>query len=99
MVSMKEILDKNPKYDHKEHTKKQRDSFKRLKDKTMDKVDKVKQQVGTYGTAAIAVIGALGLGAAKKARDLKSQRFKKDYFSKKKYIDPRKVQKPDNLDF
>ena len=69
------------------------------KQKLMDKVDKVKQQVGTYGTAAIAVIGALGLGAAKKARDLKSQRFKKDYFSKKKYIDPRKVQKPDNLDF
>ena len=63
----------------------------------MDKVDKIKQQVGTYGTAAITTIGLLGLGAARKA--LKSQRSKKDYFSKKKYIDPRKVQKPNNLDF
>ena len=95
MVSMKEILDKNPKYDHKEHTKKQRDSFKRLKDKTKKFV---KDNAAKIEMGAI-VTGILGGTLAGAKRISGNPKNRKDYFSKKKYIDPRKVQKPDNLDF
>jgi hypothetical protein len=44
-------------------------------------------------------LGALILGGTMAKAKLLSGQSKKDYYSKKKYADPRKVQRPDNFNF
>ena len=49
-------------------------------------------------TLAALSVGA-GMMAAGMRTGIKKDKERKRYFSKRKYINPRKVQKPDNIDF
>ena len=49
-------------------------------------------------TLAALSVGA-GMMAAGMRTGIKKDKERKRHFSKRKYINPRKVQKPDNLDF
>ena len=67
------------------------------KETTFNKIKKfVKDNEAKIEAGAL---GALILGGTMAKAKLLSGQSKKNYYSKKKYADPRKVQRPDNFNF